>query len=92
VSIRTPTRTNFTVDVRFATSFARRIGVARDVAGAPTMAQATRENELLQVQVNWLGIEPTGGCPPPVQLIKFLLFATPFAEFATRGSTRLVFG
>lgn len=72
VSIRNPGRTSFALDVRTAVSGPGPIGIV-GIASAVGRLQA-------QVEVDWMGIEPTGGCAPALDLSSFFfLFATPFA-------------
>jgi hypothetical protein len=74
VTIRNPARTSFVLDVRTAigSDFEPPVGILSTTAAATTGAQGV-------VDVDWVGIEATGGCPPQLNLFSALfLFLTPF--------------
>lgn len=77
VTVRNPQRTSFQLDVRFA---GRAPGAATGTAPpadvAAMLAGALEEDaSLLTATVNWAGIEPNGGCAPPIETaFLFLLF------------------
>jgi len=59
-------RTGFTIDVRMAT-------VSADLFETLPAAMQHNTGFALPVPVNWLGIEPNGGCTPPRLSLRFLL-------------------
>lgn len=81
VTIRTASRQSFIMDVRFAVSFPREgITLSRETPmGSAFLSRASRGKDVLSAIVNWVGLEPTGGCPPsPLALPFFLLFFPTF--------------
>lgn len=80
VAVRDPGREAFHLDARFALLPAKLPGATTFSIGG--MAEAISVSQVsvsrLPVTISWVGIEPTGGCPPPPSLVFFFLFAQPF--------------
>lgn len=98
VSIRTPGRTSFDFDVRFAVTPSEVGFTAAGVPAPPAVeggaAFAAQTGEIhLPATINWIGVEPLGGCQPPVQfqlavLLSGFFLRTPAINVAaTFGAT-----
>jgi hypothetical protein len=72
LAIHAPGQSQFTLAVRFALSQNDRVIGIRGTAASTSarmMAAAAQDDALnLPLIVNWLGIEPISGCPPPLLL------------------------
>ena len=79
VTIRTASRQSFILDIRFALSFPRdRVTLSRETPVRFAFLQrATGGENGLSAIVNWVGLEPTGGCPPSPLAFPFFLFFFP---------------
>lgn len=78
VSIRNAQRTSFRVDLRVA----RQADVILRTLAAAAQAQ-------VPVTVTWLGIEPTGGCPPALNLLSALFLYQPLQLFTDAHAVML---
>lgn len=79
VSIRDPSRTSFAVDLRIGVSRAGPVIFFGGSTGLSAMSAA--ENRGLDAIVDWVGIEPNGGCPPPPRLnLGFFLYRPALAS------------
>jgi len=74
VSVRAPTRSSFELDIRVATNPVV-IGIMAFAAAATTTTPSPA------VQITWAGIEPNGGCVPPLQLLSSLFLFQPITFF-----------
>lgn len=83
VSIRSPGRSGFYLDVRVALS-PRDVGFT-NISGETHRTvnrSANRKNDFGQVKVNWFGIESNEGCPPEPTFLSFFWY-TPIFTMAT---------
>lgn len=64
VSIRAPGRTSFQVDLRI-------VALRNDEPSftAPSVTVSISDQPRLPAIITWTGIEPNGGCPPPLHLV-----------------------
>ncbi|HEY4668301.1 MAG TPA: hypothetical protein VIH05_00850 [Tepidiformaceae bacterium] len=72
VSIRNAQRTSFQLDVR--------VGLETELFSS-TLAAVGAAGP--QVKVTWLGIEPTGGCPPVLNVLSLFFLNNPLPLFST---------
>jgi hypothetical protein len=78
LSIRNPTRDGFTLEIRLAASVTPQTGALSTIA-----ARATSYLFTWPATVDWVGLEPTGGCPPePLFLIYNVWNFIIWGEFA----------
>ena len=93
VTIRDPLPDSFHLDVRFAGSGTGPTGTA---ASGSFLLQALMHAmgvSALTAEVNWMGIEPIGGCLPPLELPSAILFMPVFMVGLSNVATGpLVFG
>jgi hypothetical protein len=87
VSIRSPNRHGFWLDVRIAElpidiELAAGSGVSHMMRSA-----AARKNDVPLFKVNWFGIEPNEGCPPEPTFLYFFWY-TPIFMFGTINTPR----
>lgn len=90
LTVRAPARTRFLLDVRLglATGFDD-VGltagaVVRRAASAVATAVATAA--VPPATVTWLGIEPVGGCAPPLQLTPLLFYLPPIFQLVAMST------
>ncbi|MBE2224859.1 MAG: hypothetical protein IAF02_25185, partial [Anaerolineae bacterium] len=80
VSIRSPNRNSFWLDVRIAES-PRDIGLTEGgfAMHSAMRSAAARKNDTPLFKVNWFGIEPNGGCPPEPTFLYFFWYTPIFS-------------
>lgn len=72
VTVRSPQRTSFSLDVRIAQTSSVLRAAATTVPTVPA-------------QVTWIGVEPTGGCPPSLTLFAAFFLFQPIEFFPVPG-------
>lgn len=84
VTIRTASRQSFILDIRFALSQPRGGVVLRreNFALLALLRRVAGREDVLSALVNWVGVEPTGGCPPPPLAFPYFLFLPTFINAA----------
>lgn len=86
VSIRAPSRTSFQVDIRL-------VALRNDepTFSASSVTVTVGDQARLPAIITWTGIEPNGGCPPPLHLVANLaLFLQPVFAFERLGVSNLL--
>jgi hypothetical protein len=71
--VRAPTRTSFALDIRVATNPVIIESRAFMAAAATTPG--------VPVHITWVGVEPNGGCVPPLELLSALFLFPPPSTF-----------
>ncbi|MBP8001026.1 MAG: hypothetical protein KA314_02930 [Chloroflexi bacterium] len=89
VTIRTASRQSFILDIRFALSQPRGGVVLRreNFALLALLRRVAGREDVLSALVNWVGVEPTGGCPPPPLAFPYFLFLPTFINAAAGVGT-----